>query len=115
MVSAAQNFLEVASEPAVEAPPKRLGAAGRRFWSDVQAEFKIEPHQRPVLVGACVQLDAATRAGRRASRAKSDRQRERALAAERAAWRTFMVLRRELGVDNPPSEQPRGPRLGGRY
>jgi hypothetical protein len=115
MVSAAQNYPRRASEPAIEAPPKRLGAAGKRFWSDVQAEFAIQPHQRPVLLGACVQLDAATRAGRRASRSKTDRARERALAAERAAWRTFVTLRRELGVDNAPSEQPRGPRLGGRY
>jgi hypothetical protein len=103
----------MALNPPIEPAPKRLGAAGRRFWLAIQEGFRLEPHQRPVLLGACSQLDAAARAGRLASRAKSDRARERALACERASWRVFAFLRRELGVDSPV-EQPRSPRLGGR-
>lgn len=116
MVSSVPNVPKVAAKPTIPEPPKRLKAAGRKFWTAVHLDFVLESHQEPLLVAACVQLDRASQAARRYRLAKSERAKERALAGERAAQRAFLMARRELGLDSAPREQ-RGPRLGagGRY
>jgi hypothetical protein len=39
--------------PPDERPPAELGSAGAQLWADIMAAFTIEPHLRPVLLGAC--------------------------------------------------------------
>jgi hypothetical protein len=39
--------------PVDQRPPAELGPAGAQLWADVLAKFEIEPHLRPVLLGAC--------------------------------------------------------------
>ena len=43
-------------------PPKRLGAAGRRFWRDITTDFQLTgPHEEAILEQACRELDIIDR------------------------------------------------------
>ena len=49
---------DVPAAPRVPAPPRGLGAAGKRLWSVVVEEFELAEHETGLLVEACRTVDA---------------------------------------------------------
>jgi phage terminase small subunit len=103
--------------------PKHLRATTRAWWSQVVADYQLEPHHALLLTAACECLDRIAEA-QEAVTAEGlfpvngrGRKLHPALLLERDQKILFARLLRELSLDiEAPAEQyARVPRISGRY
>jgi P27 family predicted phage terminase small subunit len=104
----------MSAEKTLPTPPKHLRAATRRWWSEIVAEYALEPHHLRLLTLAGEAWDRAQQArGALARHGLTYTDRHKAprprpeVSIERDSRIAFARMVRELGLDRAPAGESR--------